>query len=209
MRKHVLKVFLIAVSTVVISFGFSSIKKAENIHLVYSATLPLDYDVAPAHESRDAVNPPFLGRSFYGFKEALAHSESRGNYTAVNTLGYMGKYQFGQAAMKAVGVDSKEEFLNDPELQERAFTAILQRNKYILRDYIERYSGQVIGGVRVTESGILAAAHLAGAANVKRFLRSYGQRSFKDAYGTTVRFYMKKFAGYDTSVIAPFRKARV
>ncbi|WP_317196478.1 lysozyme family protein [Robertkochia flava] len=161
------------------------------------------------HEKKETVNPPFLGKSFNGFKEALAHSESRGNYFVVNSLGYMGKYQFGASAMKAVGVTSKEEFLNNPEIQEKAFEAILQRNKWILRDYIEQYSGKTVGGVKVTESGILAAAHLAGARNVKRFLRSYGEQGFKDAFGTSIRYYMSKFAGYDVSHIKPFRKARI
>ena len=34
---------------------------------------------------------PYLGKSFTGFKEALAFKESRGNYFTVNTLGYLRK----------------------------------------------------------------------------------------------------------------------
>ena len=210
MGKQLLKLnCLIAILILIVSFGFSTVKKANNVHLMYCATTPLDYDVALTYEKPAGVNPPFLGKSFNGFKEALAHSESRGNYFVVNSLGYMGKYQFGASALKAVGVKSKEEFLNNPELQERAFEAILQRNKWILQDYIEQYAGKEVAGVRVTESGILAAAHLGGALNVKRFLRSYGQASFKDAYGTSVRYYMAKFAGYDVSHIKAMRKARI
>jgi len=37
---------------------------------------------------------PFVERDFVGFKEALAFKESQGEYTSVNTLGYLGKYQF-------------------------------------------------------------------------------------------------------------------
>lgn len=200
---------LIAVLIVVLSFGFSQINNSDNVLLVYSATQPLDYNVAMTDEGKKEIVPPFLGKSFNGFKEALAHSESRGNYFVVNSLGYMGKYQFGSSAMKAVGVKSKEEFLRDPQMQEKAFEAILQRNKWILREYIERYSGQTIGGVKVTESGILAAAHLGGASNVKKFLRSYGKLGFKDAFGTSIRYYMKKFGGYDVSHIKPLRQARI
>lgn len=210
MGKQVLKLnFLIAVLILILSFGFTYLKKTNDVHLVFSATQPLKYDVAMTHEKPTEVNPPFLGKSFNGFKEALAHSESRGNYFVVNSLGYMGKYQFGASAMRAVGVKSREEFLNNPEMQERAFEAILQRNKWILRDYIEQYSGQTVGGVKVTESGILAAAHLAGALSVKRFLRSYGKVGFKDAFGTSIRYYMAKFAGYDVSHIIPMRRARI
>ena len=67
----------------------------------------------------------------------------------------------------------------------------------------------VISGVLITESGILAAAHLAGPGNVKKYLRSYGANDFADGYGTTVTYYMKKFSGYDTSFVKPNRKAKV
>ena len=42
------------------------------------------------------ANFPKLHRSFIAFKEALAFKESRGDYNCVNTLGYLGKYQFGR-----------------------------------------------------------------------------------------------------------------
>jgi len=66
-----------------------------------------------------------------------------------------------------------------------------------------------IGGFVVTESGILAAAHLAGPGNVKKYLRSYGKKSVSDAFGSSVEYYMKKFSGYDTSYIKPNRRAKV
>jgi len=55
----------------------------------------------------------------------------------------------------------------------------------------------------------LAAAHLGGPGNVKKFLRSYGATVFSDAYGSSVRYYMKKFAGFDTSSIEENKKAKV
>ena len=39
--------------------------------------------------------------------------------------------------------------------------ALVARNKWELRKEIEKYSGRKINGVEITESGILAAAHLA------------------------------------------------
>ena len=45
------------------------------------------------------------GKTFIGFKEALAYRESRGNYTIVNRFGYMGKYQFGKRALHFYGVN--------------------------------------------------------------------------------------------------------
>ena len=152
---------------------------------------------------------PLLGKSFVGFKEALAFKESRGNYRSVNTLGYLGKYQFGSETLKLIGIYNTVKFLEDPELQEKAFIANTMRNKWILRRDIKRFVGKRIDGVLVTESGILAAAHLAGPGSVKTYLRSYGAIGFTDAYGTTVRNYMRKFSGYDMSYIKPDKKARV
>ncbi|WP_179354650.1 peptidoglycan-binding protein LysM [Winogradskyella vidalii] len=152
---------------------------------------------------------PHLGKSFEGFKEALAFKESRGDYFTVNTLGYLGKYQFGAETLKLIGIYTPNQFLYNPELQEKAFVANAERNKWVLRKDIKRFEGKQIAGVKVTESGILAAAHLAGPGNVKKFLRSYGAHNLSDAYGSSVSYYMKKFSGYDTSIITPDKKARV
>ena len=151
---------------------------------------------------------PHLGKTFIGFKEALAFKESRGDYFTVNTYGYLGKYQFGKGTLKMIGIHNANDFLSNPELQERAFLANAERNKWILRKDIERFVGKSIHGVLITESGILAAAHLGGPGNVKKFLRSYGSSNFADAYGSSVKYYMKKFSGYDTSLIVPDRKAK-
>lgn len=119
----------------------------------------------------------------------------------VNSLGYMGKYQFGTKALRAIGVKNDEAFLKDPALQEKAFVALLSKNKWILRNEIRKYEGKVINGVEITESGILAAAHLGGAGSVKNFFKHNGNRHFRDAFGTSLKSYMRDFAGYDLSFI--------
>lgn len=58
--------------------------------------------------------------------------------------------------------------------------ALLSKNKWELKDEIEKFSGKIIAGVKITESGILAAAHLGGAGWVKRFLNSNGAKKCKD-----------------------------
>ncbi|WP_299782586.1 peptidoglycan-binding protein LysM [uncultured Formosa sp.] len=152
---------------------------------------------------------PSLGKTYVGFKEALGFKESRGNYFTVNTLGYLGKYQFGKETLKIIGIHNPVQFLKNPELQEKAFLANAERNKWILRRDIKNYVGKKINGVVITESGILAAAHLSGPGSVKKYLRSHGSISFSDAYGTTIEHYMKKFSGYDTSFVKPNKKAKV
>lgn len=155
------------------------------------------------------VSPPFLGSSYIGFKEALAFKESQGNYFTINALGYLGKYQFGIGTLQLMGVYNATRFINDPMLQEQAFHTNIARNKWILRRDIKRFHGKRIKGVEVTESGILAAAHLAGAGNVKKFLRSYGEYNVSDVFGTSISNYMSKFSGYDISHISPMRNPKI
>lgn len=149
-----------------------------------------------------------LGKTYLGFKEALGFKESQGNYSVINEYGYMGKYQFGVSTLKMIGIYNPDLFLHDSQMQEAAFAAYASRNKWILRREIARYEGRWINGVKVTESGILAAAHLAGAGNVKKYLRSGGTFCFADAYGTTIGYYLKKFSGYDTSFVVADRLAK-
>ncbi|WP_289045309.1 peptidoglycan-binding protein LysM [uncultured Olleya sp.] len=152
---------------------------------------------------------PELGKTFTGFKEALGFKESQNDYFRVNQFGYLGKYQFGKGTLRLIGIYHPQYFLSNPELQEKAFIANAQRNKWVLRRDIKRFKGSYINGIKVTESGILAAAHLAGPGNVKKYLRSYGQNGFADANGTTIRHYLKKFSGYDTSLIKASKRVKV
>ncbi len=188
-------------------------KKTVDISTYSTAGLDLYY-VAPNFneiEDNNTFVSPKLGKSYDGFKEAVAFKESRGDYGVVNQFGYLGKYQFGKSTLELIGVRNvnKENFLNNPELQEKAFYAYLSRNKWVLRRDIKWFTGKTINGVEVTESGILAAAHLGGPNAVKRYLRSGGVKGFADAFGTTIRYYMKRFGGYDTSFVIPNRRAKV
>ncbi len=122
--------------------------------------------------------------------------ESSGNYKAVNQFGYLGKYQFGRKTLNALGYEevSNREFLANASIQEEAMYALLSHNKHILRSQIEKYDGNTVNGIQITESGILAAAHLAGPGNVKKFFRKGYE--FKDGNGTKMTSYMIKFSDY-------------
>ena len=189
----------------VVSSGFKTndakqFGRIEGFHLAEDEIT--NYTVPTVDETaKISYNFPFTGKSYIGFKQAIAIKESQGLYKLVNPFGYMGKYQFGKSALRAVGISDTKKFLNSPQLQERAFKALLSKNKWELRKEIKRYEGKVINGVKITESGLLAAAHLGGAGSVKKYLRSNGTQGFKDGFGTSLRSYMKKFGGYDTSNI--------
>ena len=177
-----------------------------NATTVGKKTLPKNTITSP---KLVAYNIPYLEKDFVGFKEALAFKESQGKYTVVNTLGYLGKYQFGKTTLLRFKIYNTKAFLNNPELQEKAFKALCKVNKWILRKDIQRCVGKTINGITISTSGILAAAHLSGAGNVKKFLRSNGTLNFSDAYGSSIESYLKKFGGYDVSEIEPDRNAKI
>ena len=65
----------------------------------------------------------------------------------------------------------------------------------------DKYIGKTINGITITASGLLAGAHLKGAGSVADYLKSNGKNIGKDAFGTSVETYIKRFAGYDVSAI--------
>jgi hypothetical protein len=203
MRKRFMKLSVLLLVATFVSSGFSSVDEIYSSPMFTSdivgepTNVPLEneVDLNPKH----AV--PYVGKSYKGFCHDLGFSESSNNYRAVNRLGYVGKYQFGWSALRWVGVNSKSVFLSNPDLQESAFKALIAKNKFVLRDYIATYAGKTVGGIKVTESGLIAAAHLGGAGNVMKFLKSNGENVFADANNVPITKYMKQFANYDLSLV--------
>ncbi len=212
MKSNLFKTSLLLFVVLAITTGFSFAKKIDLSHYHVNG-FELCYNVPNQDEVKDvssnkSSNYIFLGKSYVGFKEALGFKESSGDYFIINKYGYMGKYQFGKNTLKLIGIYDSSSFMLDSQLQEKAFSANTSRNKWILRRDINNYVGRNIGGIKITESGILAAAHLAGAGNVKKYLRSGGTLTFKDAFGTSIKNYLKKFSGYDTSFVVADKRAK-
>ena len=195
----------------VVSSGFISLeeKKIKGFHIATNEVIK--YHVANEYENEEkvAIKVPHVGKSFIGFAQKMAYKESRGQLHLVNPYGYMGKYQFGKSALRTVGIYDYQEFLNNANWQDKAFEALISRNKWELRKEIAKFSGKVINGIEITESGLVAAAHLGGAGSVKKYLRSNGKKGFKDGFGTSLSSYIKKFANYDISHIKADVNAKV
>ena len=237
--KRIKSILLILVSCcALMAFTKMSRKYIKKVSIIELDSKPIEFTVdTPSLITKEVIIPTNKHKDFLdaiGFKESgnrydivnrygymgkyqfgkrtlrgLGFKESRGNYATVNIYGYLRKYQFGKNTLKLIGIEDSEEFLNNSYLQEQAFNANVSRNKWILRKDIKRFQGIQIKGVQITESGILAAAHLAGAGNVKKYLRSGGSLSFCDAFGTSIEYYLKIFSGYDTYFVVANRKAKV
>lgn len=148
----------------------------------------------------------------------MGQSESGGNYAAVNSLGFVGKYQFGVEALKDQGyiksdvknlseldnpnswvgkngITSKDSWLNSKSEQEAAMEIYTKKN----------YDAMVQNGAITADmapeevSGMLATAALLGANGAKTWRNGGGGA---DAYGTTGDTYFQK-GKYAVSVAAP------
>ena len=185
MRKHI----ILVVSSLILMGNTTKVESKKVIEIPNEPEISILEDIknSIAFEEVNEID---------SFLNAIGHYESRNNYKAVNTLGYMGRYQFGRKTLRGLGYDcSKSQFLNSPTLQEKAMMDLLEHNQKILKRYIDYWDGRTIGGHTITESGILAAAHLAGPGNVKKFFM-HGH-NFSDAYGTKLTKYLHTFSGYD------------
>ena len=192
MRNLILTIGVSLASTVVMAFTMASRMKVEPV--LEEPLRPLALEVTTP--KIEAPKVEILIKDHNLFLEDLGFRESSGNYHAVNQFGYLGKYQFGRRTLNALGYEevSNREFLENHSLQEEAMFALLIHNKKILRRQIEKYHGETIHGIYITESGILAAAHLAGPGNVKKFFRKGYE--FHDGNGTKMTEYLVKFSGY-------------
>jgi hypothetical protein len=206
----VLKTFKtnIIISLIVLFFNSSFYKPATKKSAVNSSD-NLEFTVLNKKTLKLAENFIFLKKDFNGFKEKLAFRESGGRYHCINKFGYIGKYQFNLSTLKMFKIYNGKKFLNNPELQEKVFLMNMQRNKWILRKDINWFVGSVINGLEITESGILAAAHLSGPGNVKKFLRGNGKADLKDAFGTSISNYLNYFKNFDMSFVEGIKKPRI
>ena len=150
------------------------------------------------------------------FFNALGQRESNNNPKKINKFGYMGKYQFGEEALVALGyykkdgtrkndwkgewtgkdgIYSKQDFLNNPLIQDKAVRELSDLNwKMALNNKLHHSLGKIRAGVKVTKAGIIAGMHLKGGRSVINFL-NHSQNSY-DAFGTGVQDYIQTFSQY-------------
>lgn len=125
--------------------------------------------------------------------------ESSGRYDAVNSFGFMGKYQFSPITLRGLGFDvDMDVFLSTPELQDSAMITLLHHNYNILKNIIDEFDGEEFNDVTITKSGILAAAHLVGPHRTRLLLQN--NIHTEDAYGTSAMEYLISFSGYDINL---------
>lgn len=161
-----------------------------------------------------------MSTTFSAFLIALKLAESGGNYQAVNTLNFVGAYQFGEAALIDLGyvrrdsdvydndfsggwtgkngIRSVQGFLENERVQDQAAQQWMRLMwTYIEYHEIDGYAWEMVGQTELTTSGMLAAAHLLGAGALKEYIESDGQKDLRDPYGMPLSTYIANLGGYD------------
>ncbi len=161
--------------------------------------------------------------TYQQFMLDLGKNESGNNYEFSSSLGYLGRFQFGEEALKVIGfyggdstsaidfsgswtstaaaysVTSASSFLQSPAAQDAAATLWFAKVHDDAASLgLDTYVGRSIAGVLVTESGLLAGGHLVGVWNLKTYLETGGAVDTRDGYGTPVSEYVERFGGFDT-----------
>lgn len=159
------------------------------------------------------------------FLKAVATKESSMNAGVTNGLGYVGLFQMGTAAMTDAGyyksngtasnswqgtftgkngVTSLAQFKANPDLQVQAITDYYSKLQSYVNYYgLNQYVGKTVNGVPITESGLIAGAHLVGIGSLKQYLESGGSVIPKDGNGVPVTQYITQFGGYTMATTAP------
>ena len=64
-----------------------------------------------------------------------------------------------KTTLKGLGINvTREEFINNPKLQERAMHMLLSHNQKKLKRYIKKYDGKIVHGILITESGYISCS---------------------------------------------------
>ncbi len=155
----------------------------------YRDKMPNLKTIAPKQkEVIDSIDNTKFDPEMKKYLKLLAYRESDYDPTAKNQFGYVGLYQFGKEALDWTGI-KKSDYLSNINTQHEAAAKLGELNFKGLEDYV----GRTIDGIRMTKSGLMAAAHLGGRGNLLKFIKSDGKDIFKDGNGLPITSYLKYF----------------
>lgn len=168
------------------------------IIIILLNTNPVKSIITSTHYKVVYVPSPTISNDIKMFMSAISKFESSDNYKARrNNSQYLGRYQIGNAARTDIGLGGMNsesgytEFLNNSELQDIAMFMLIKHNHRTLKEVINKYSNTKVGSYFVTESGIIAMAHNAGASAVLAFFASNGKIVAKDGNNKPMTDYLQ------------------
>ena len=161
-----------------------------------------------SNELRDKFSKMWKFKLSGDFYRDLAMKESSNNHKIVNRLGYMGLYQMGTASLidagyidrkdrktwtGKYGIHSREDFLNDRQVQE---IAIREYHEIVWRYLapVHKYEGETIAGITLSKAGMISAAHLVGQLKLMDFIFSNGKINERDKNEVPGSQYLEGFS---------------
>jgi hypothetical protein len=91
-------------------------------------------------------------------------------------------------------VKTLQDFLGNPAAQQAAFGAHTARMDQEIKQFgLDKYEGQTVGGVTINRQALYGMIHLGGAQGTANALASGGANAARDAYGTSVMDYARRF----------------
>ena len=156
------------------------------------------------------------------FRQGIAEAErsdehANHGYEQRNpTSNALGRYQFTESALMDVGLMTKDrqwtgkygirsdqDFLADPEAQERALSDYLKRNEVQLQQNgAKRFIGQSIAGEKgrftITEAGLAGAAHRHGAQGARDYIEHQRQNGWRSDFSKLPMKQREKFKQIET-----------
>lgn len=121
----------------------------------------------------------------------LAERESNFNPEVINAQGYKGLFQFGDDALKDIGMTTTD-YMSDWKNQIDAIIKFTDLNRERLRNTLRGTNGRDIDGTKINEWGLLGAAHLGGVEGVNKFL--FKGENPADANNTSIKDYLIYFS---------------
>ena len=162
-------------------------------------------------------NPPMQIGDRDSFRRSLASIEDPTG-RAINPSGHIGRYQFSTGALHSAGVYqpapgenlrsnqwrgtivlpggrrmTRDQFLQDPNAQEEAFTAHTSNlDREIAARGLDRYIGTRVMDQPITRAALYSMMHLGGPEGTAKFLRSGGVYDPADANGMRISTYSQE-----------------
>lgn len=111
----------------------------------------------------------------YNFADTVAMLESSGKLDTINTLGYIGLYQFGSQALKDLGVSKKRLLKMNKKEQTELFWRFVKLNKKYLTSKMKMEWLDIMEIYGYTNFQLIYACHRHGAGNVAIYLKGGGE----------------------------------
>lgn len=156
-----------------------------------------------------------LHHDYADFCDAVRRRESSNNYACVNSLGYVGAYQFGLARLCDLGLTerikpgyantsfrwkepmTRTSFLASKNVQDACFDLHVQKLKEQIREHNMPLPFSCSCGLKpfsLDLSGAIGVCHLLGFGGLYSLVKR--GRDEMDGYGTRASSYGKLFSGY-------------